>query len=386
MRVEEDEPPSPWATEREVAGDHAISAPRATPVSLGWLQPMGMVGLSIFNYVMRILTLGAYHFWGKTEVRQRIWSAVRIDGEPLAYLGTGRELMLGFLVIFLVVLLPAAILSFAAVLAFGPGSRLLAVFQLVVYAVFFLLYGVATHRAQRYRLSRTAWRGIRGSVDGSAWRYALTHFWTALLIPPTLGWIIPWRSTRLNRQLVGDTRFGNRAFRCTASSRPLYLRFALLWAGAVAILTIASSTMFGIVSTDLAAARPGAPRVGMLSPSAIALLLGIAALSYLSYAVISAWYRAGQLNHFAAHTRLDGLSFRASVSAGGLIWLTVGNLLLVVLSLGLLSPVAQVRSARYFVENLAIDGATELAALHPSGDLAITRGEGLAQAFDVDAF
>ena len=36
-------------------------------------------GGTLLNGLLRILTLGVYHFWGKTEVRQRIWSAVRID-------------------------------------------------------------------------------------------------------------------------------------------------------------------------------------------------------------------------------------------------------------------------------------------------------------------
>lgn len=363
------------------------SWPRAeVPLSLAWLQPMGIVGLAAYNYVMRILTLGFYHFWGKTEVRQRIWTAIRLAGEPLAYHGTGRELLTGFLVVFALVLLPTALLSFAAVLAFGPGSRLLGLFQLVVYAAFFLLYGVATYRAQRYRLSRTSWRGIRGAVGGSAWRYALLHFWTGLAIPLTAGWIIPWRSTRLQGRLVGDMRFGDQPFRFTARARPLYLRFALYWAGSVAIVSIAASVMLGIVTADVTTPAPGTPRLGQLTPHAITLLFAVAALAYLVHAVVGAWYRASQLNHFAAHTHLGGLTFRAAYSAGGLIRLTVGNMLLVVLSLGLLSPLAQIRSARYFVGNLAIDGTIDPGGIHPADDPAITRGEGLAQAFDVDAF
>lgn len=389
--------PRPWSSPWSAAGPAQPSRQSAserttneradgTPLSLGWLQPMGVIGLSVFNFVLRILTLGIYHFWGKTEVRKRIWSAVRLDGEPLAYTGTGRELFLGFLVIFGVVLLPLALASFAAVVAFGPQSPMIAVFQTLVYVLFFLLYGVATHRAQRYRLSRTRWRGIRGGMAGSAWGYGLTHFWTGLLIPPTLGWIIPWRSTRLQHRLVSDMRFGDRAFTFDARSGPLYLRFLLLWLGTSAIAIAAGAAIKTIVMGDLLVLDPNSPRGYTVSPAATATIGLIALAAYLAYAVISAWYRASQINHFAAHTHFEGASFRSSVTAGGLVWLTVGNFLLIVLSLGVLTAVAQVRSARYYVEHLAIDGPIALDAIAQGADHCITKGEGLAQAFDVDAF
>lgn len=373
--------PGPWSSPPAPAADAA-----AVPVSVGWLQPMGLFGLSAWNYVVRILTLGVYHFWGKTEVRQRIWSAVRIAGEPLVYTGSGRELFLGFMIVFGVVMLPLALASFAAVVAFGPRSAPMVVFQVASYALFYLLLGVAGYRAQRYRLSRTRWRGIRSALVGSAWRYAMTHFWTGLLILPTLGWIIPWRATRLQRMLISDMRFGNQPFTFDATSRPLYLRFALLWSGIVAILVIAATLAAGILHRDLLAADVRRPRALWLSTDAIVALALVAVAAYLIYAVISAWYRASQLNHFAAHTHIAGARFRADASAGGLIGLTLGNFFLIVLSLGLLTPFAQVRSARYFVEHLAIDGAISLGGIAQAADQGISKGEGLAQAFDVDAF
>ena len=73
------------------ADDSAVATTRIMHVpAISWVHPPeGFLGLSLLNGVLRILTLGIYHFWGKTEVRQRIWSAVRIDGEPLDYRGTG---------------------------------------------------------------------------------------------------------------------------------------------------------------------------------------------------------------------------------------------------------------------------------------------------------
>ena len=100
-----------------------------------WVHPPGgFFGLSLLNGLLRILTLGVYHFWGKTEVRQRIWSAVRVDGEPLEYRGTGGELFRGFLIVFVLVLLPLGIITFVVPLLLGPRLAGRGVFEIAALA------------------------------------------------------------------------------------------------------------------------------------------------------------------------------------------------------------------------------------------------------------
>src|SRR5581483_932374 len=198
--------------------------PGATAPHITWVHPPGgFVGLSLLNGVLRILTLGVYHFWGKTEVRQRIWSAVRVNGEPLEYRGTGGELFRGFLIVFFLILLPLGAASFASSLFLSPAMH--GIYNLGFWAVLLLLSGIGIHRARRYRLSRTRWRGIRGGLSGQSRGFAWTYLWTMLLVPFTLGWIVPWRTVRLQKALMAETRFGDKAFTFTASAGPLYKRF-----------------------------------------------------------------------------------------------------------------------------------------------------------------
>lgn len=63
-----------------------------------------------------------------------------------------------------------------------------------------------------------------------------------------------------------------------------------------------------------------------------------------------------------------------------------GGIVLLSASASLFTPIIQARTWRYLVENLAIDGSVPLDAIAQGMDQGITRGEGLAQAFDVDAF
>lgn len=353
---------------------------------LSWLHPMGMIALSFVNFFLRIVTIGIYHFWGKTEVRRRIWSAIRIDGEPLEYTGLGKELFFGFLIVFAVLLLPLMLGAFAVTIAFGPQSPAIAIFQVLVYVALIYLVGVGMYRAQRYRMSRTRWRGIRGAVAGNSWSYGWTYFWTALLIPLTLGWIAPWRSTKLQKLLTDDTRFGNRPFRFNAPSGPLYSRFVVLWLGALVIAALVSAGMYAITMYEMQGMMDSADAEPKMSSEGITMMILLFLVAYLLYAIASAWYRAGMFNHFARHTHFEGASFAGNVTAGGLIWLAVSNFFITVLSLGLLTPVAQARTARYLVEHLQITGTVPFAEIAQSLQAESKMGEGLAQAFDVDAF
>ena len=354
-----------------------------TAIPLTWHQPLGFVGLSILNFLMRIPTVGLYAFWGRTEVRKRIWSGIRLDGEPLQYTGTGKELMIGFFIIFGAILVPYLLLTLGVVAALGQGA--LPIYQLISYAGFLLLYGIGTYRAQRYRLSRTRWRGIRGSLTGSSWSYGWTAWWTLPLLVLTLGWLSPWRSTRLQSMLVGDMKFGDQPFRFTATSSGLYGRYAATWIGTIIVVIGAFAAIGLMVRGVMGDISPANATEAMKAKIGFA-TMGILGLAYILYTVANAWYRAGMLNHFARHTHIDNATFYGTATTGGVLWVTVSNAILSLGTLGLLTPVAQARWTRYLVEHMRLNGTVSLAAINQGVDQGIRHGEGLAQAFDLDAF
>jgi uncharacterized membrane protein YjgN (DUF898 family) len=106
----------------------------------------------------------------------------------------------------------------------------------------------------------------------------------------------------------------------------------------------------------------------------------------LIYAVIRAWYSARMLSYFAAHTKLQGVGFNLQATAPSLIWLAVSNYLIRLLSLGFLTAVTEARSMRYIVDRLTCEGAIAWNRIGQNPDALLKRGEGLAEAFDVDAF
>ena len=125
------------------------------------------------------------------------------------------------------------------------------------------------------------------------------------------------------------------------------------------------------------------PHLGGAKVAAVvAVLLG----AFLIYAMIRAWYSARMLNYFAAHTKLQGVGFTLKATAPGLVWLAASNYLIRIFSLGLLSAVTEARSTRYIVDRLSCDGQIAWTRIAQNPDALLKRGEGLAEAFNVDAF
>ena len=124
----------------------------------------------------------------------------------------------------------------------------------------------------------------------------------------------------------------------------------------------------------------------MPAPGDILGIIGIVLLAGILFSIISAWYSSTQFNIFTRYTSFAGAKLSGHTTGLGLLGLTLSNLLLVIFSLGILKPVAQARAARFYIERVKITGNVPSAAIAQSTAPLGRGGEGLAQAFDLDAF
>jgi uncharacterized membrane protein YjgN (DUF898 family) len=361
------------------------------PVSIVYRRRPGLLGIAIVNALLNILTLTLYRFWGKTRVRRHIWSCIRINGEPLEYTGTGGELFLGALIVFAVFLLPLIGLSLILVLTFGPEHPANAAVQGIATLVVLVFYGMAVYRARRYRLSRTLWRGIRGTMSGSPGRYTLKYFGALLLKVVTLGWATPAMNLELQHQIANETVFGSEPFRFSGSAGPLYWRYAVCWFSTVlvaflgvggAIASFVASNGGSWFLEDLELAQPSPEAIGYIIGLAVVVIL----VFILLYSLIWAAYTVREMNVFAGYTRFGEARFRLAATTLSIVRLMIGNFLLFVFTLGIGAPFVAQRTIRYVIDRLTVEGTVDWGAIRQSTAAIDRRGEGLADAFDIDIF
>jgi uncharacterized membrane protein YjgN (DUF898 family) len=367
-------------------GPVTTGATAAETIQFSFVQRPGLLKITLVSFLLTILTLGFYRFWAKTQVRKHIWSSVHINGEPLEYTGTGMELFKGFLVVFLVLFLPIAVLAGIVSLVYGPESPALLAIQMVVLLAAYVLWGFAVYKARKYQLSRTTWRGIRGSLTGSAMTYSLLYFGSLLAKGMSAGWATPVMNTVLQEQITNDMRFGDAAFKFKGRAGPLYPTYALCWfltLGAIVLVIVlvsasaASSSLFSELFSD----QP--QNMEQLATALIIAAIVLFLIFLLLIPMLWAIYTAKEMRVFADYTRFDGAPFRLEATTGSIIGLTVVNLLILIFTLGIGWPYINRRIVRYVVERLYLDGKIDIDRIAQSKAPMPTRGEGLFDAFDV---
>lgn len=345
------------------------------------IEPRRFFGLSLKNGLLNLITLTLYRFWGKTEVRQRVWRGIRLNDEAFEYTGRGVELFIGFLLALLVIGLPFLIVIFGIQFtqhwAFGLAL-------LPLYVGLFWLWGFGVFSAFRYMASRTTWRGVRFRLKGSASAYAWNYLLAIFLGGLTAGWFWPHAERQLASRVWEELRFGDRRlrFRMERSERfGIYGPFALGWFGtlvgyiALSAALVAAAMAAGPSLQPSADGQPPVPSV-LFTLMVYAVILAVSPI----FLLIWAPYQAALLRSIAGGVTLDKSTFTLNVKAIPLWWLTVTNLFALLVSLGFLMPWVQARTARFLIQRLESTGTARL-DLARQAERGPGSGEGLADAF-----
>lgn len=375
----------------QIAAASRPDAAGGVPLHVTYVPRPGLLRLTLTNFLLNLATLFIYRFWAKTKVRRHVWSCVHINGDPLEYTGTGKELFLGALIVFLLFILPLVLLAVGATLWLGPQHPIASALQFAGTLLVLLFTGLAVYRARRYRLSRTLWRGIRGTLVGSAFAYSLLYFASFLLKGLTLGWSTPALNTELQKRIVSEMRFGNAPFSFRGSAGALYPAYAVSWFGMVVLILIGFAVAAGLYWVFFTGVLRQIfdPQSGTSDGFGVSLLLAVVIgglLLYVLYLAVWSIYGAKEMRAFAAYTSLHNARLRLDATGPSLFALWFGNLLIFISTIGIGAPFILQRNVRYFCDRLTIDGTVNIASIGQSTEPVLKRGEGLAEAFDIDGF
>jgi uncharacterized membrane protein YjgN (DUF898 family) len=208
----------------------------------------------------------------------------------------------------------------------------------------------------------------------------------------TLGWSTPAMNLNLQERMIGDMRFGSMPFRFAGTAGPLYGRYAIAWFLAVAVFllvaAVGAALTFAAFGSDISAVFTEGNNSTPLDPSDLIVLmilpaLGVLLLAWLAQSLVWPIYLAREMAVFASYTTLDRARFRLDATAGSLLLLTIGNVLLWIFTIGIASPFIQQRTIKYMCDRLSVIGEVDIAKILQSSAPVPHSGEGLADAFDV---
>ena len=256
--------------------------------------------------LLTVLTLGLYRFWMKTRLRRWYWSAIRVGGQPLEYVGDPFEKLLGFL--FAVVILAFYIGVVNLLLMFASFAILQG--NVAAYALSFVgvipLWFYAQYRARRYVLARTRWRGLRFGLEPGAWGYAFRALWHWFLTLLTAGLLWPRMTYHLEKYRTDRTFFGDARMEQGGGWTMLFPALKGLF---MALLT-------GLAAIGTAFAGSDAAAIGLFFLSGALTLYGLA------------YYRVETLRRLTAEKRLAGARLTLDASPRRVLFIHVFGYLL----------------------------------------------------------
>jgi len=336
--------------------------------------------IALTNLLLTIVTLGIYRFWAKARTRRYLWSRTHFLDDSFEWTGSGLEMLIGFLLVMLV-LLPAFLFF-----NFGLQALILrghvavgAMIAFIFYLGIFYLINVARFRALRYRLSRTYWHGIRGGSDDGGWNYGWSGMWKMALGWAAIGLLVPWAMTTLWNERWSKMSFGPYPFEARADSSGLMGRWLLLYAA-----PFVGGILMAIVGVG-AAFSGGNPADPAVLVSTVAGMLVALIVFYLAFLLLGLSYYAAFFRHAAGATSLDGLQFEFTARTKDWLKLILGNIGLVIVTLGFALMFLSYRNWSFMVSHMRADGSVDLATLTQSTTRAPGEAEGLADAFDIGA-
>jgi len=351
--------------------------------------------IALRNGLLNVVTIGFYRFWGRTRLRRYLWGHVDVAGEPLEYTGTGKELLLGFLVAASIIFIFYGGLGGLTVWKI-PEAEFRIVINVLGSIIFLFLYNAAIYSARRYRLSRTQWRGIRGAQTGSAFRYAAVAFvWTAVSVL-SLGLCVPFQRIYLQRVRTSNTWFGTERFSFHGKAREMFGTWFIAWLLLIPTVGlsyywyrvrefryVAQVTRFGSLRFASALKTPQVVGIGVkFVLAAIAALIVSITVAFILSSVLT----VGMML-FGSFALTMGNSVIETESSGLFSVMPLLVLITLFVAIGVVRTVFLVHPlAKAIVSSTKIVGEIDIATIRQTLDSGPRRGEGLVEVLNVGEF
>lgn len=292
--------------------------------------------IMIVNWLLTLVTLGIYYPWARAKKLQYIYGQTALNEERFHFSGTGKEMFRGFIKIFIfyiaVISIFLLLMKMVSTLA-GILFFYLAILSIIPFAI---------HGAFRYRLSRTTYRGIRFGYRGDRYLFVGYFFRWLLFTVLTFGIYGAWMAMNIRRYTHSNIRYGDVAFSNDGDG------------GEFLVLNLK-----GYI------------------------------LSLLTLGIYIFWWQRDLFNYYINRMRMikgePKIQCYSTATGRAFFNLMVGNLLLVIFTLGLGTAWAEMRTLRFIWNNIKMEGNINLEEVYQTEDeYNDAFGEDLLDFFEID--
>ncbi|MDP2368253.1 YjgN family protein [Rhodoferax sp.] len=331
----------------------------------------------IVNLLLMIVTLGLYYPWAKVRRLRYFHGNTLVGGEALDFHGDPKKMLKGFLLVGLLLVVYSAAGNFSPTAGF------------VAFLIVVAIWPALLKSSMQFRLANTSWRGLRFCFNGSladVYRAVLPLFVPGAIIlgalagvadpdkpPAWYGYttiavmllallLAPWLLWNLKQYQHNHYGLASLQTSFRASLGSFYtLQLKISGVALLAILTTAALVGIGFF---LLAGDVRYTLDSRSAPAAVlgAMLGGIAGL--VAMLVVIKPYATSRLQNLLwSRTGNPSIRFLSHLKFRPLLWLTVKNWLLVILTLGLYWPFAAVALARMRLQAVTVKTRVDLDTL-----------------------
>lgn len=326
-------------------------------------------GIWIVNILLTIITLGIYSAWAKVRRNRYFYGNTVVDGHSFDYHARGLQILVGRGIVFGYIVVYNIILSISPI-----AGGVLALLMLV-------LLPWIVMRSLRFNARVTSYRNIRFDFVGKTWGAVVAIIFGGLVSVFSLGILAPFASRWLYGYIFNNLRYGDRAFQTDPKIGALYRvwlpAFLLMVVGVAIGAFLGMMAYYGFEGVDESMAEP--------EVQIILAIYGAFIPAIVVWAVAAIFYRVGVRNVVMNATIFDN-RHRLFSDIGRLryFWIVLSNILVSIVTFGLMRPWAAVREHRYVITHsgIIVDGelGDVVASIQNSGS-AIT-----AEYLDLEGF
>lgn len=300
-------------------------------------------GIWIVNILLSILTIGIYSAWAKVRTKKYFYQNTYISGRNFDYHATGGQILKGRLIVIGVFVLYSLLSSFAPLLGLVIGLGL------ALAVPFFILQSI------KFNAAYSSWANVRFRFDGTVGDSYKNYLVFPILVALTFYTTLPFLWRRNARFVTNNHSLGQSRFAFDSGIGAYYWVFLWMIVAFGIGLILALPSILGIMALiDAGATDNEAVIVGMILPAYGIFLIALITGAVIGQAMMrNIWY-----NNLTLGTEQH--RFQSTVSVWAYLWIVASNACVTVITLGLMSPWAQVRIARYLAEHTKI---------LPNGDL-----------------